>query len=70
MGNLKERTKRMIVNVSYLVLGLAIAYGFSMAIVSCLGCSFHVMEKHYHYKGERPAVEVTNDEGITMEIDE
>lgn len=51
MGNLTERTKRMVVNVLYLLLSLAIAYGLSMAIVSCLGCSLHVHLKDTHYHG-------------------
>ena len=70
MGNLKERTVRLIVNVLYLWLCIA----FVMLVLSFIGwvqgCHMHVMEKHYHYAGEQPAVEITNDEGLELEIDE
>ncbi len=70
MGNLLERIGEYVRYIAWMLLCFGAIILMFMFIGWMQGCHMHLMEKHYHYAGEQPAVEITNDEGITLEIDE
>ena len=63
MGNVGDR----VITIFKIVLGIVALIVFLSWVI---GCTVLHVSYDKHYVGEPPAVEITNDEGITLEIGE